>query len=121
MQRNRQIALASGETFTFRVERKYVPGFLGESLLYLLRPEDGSPRFTFMVAVPGSLVPRLGPEFDRLAEAGLPSVERQLDQGVRRDLRIELRPEGDPLVEEAQGLRKFPMPGADGGEVGSWG
>lgn len=121
MQRNRQVTVPSGELFTFRIERKYVPGFLGESLLYMFRPEDGSPRFTFLLGVPTSLIPDLGPQFDRLAEAGLPYVERELRAGVREDLRIELRQDSEPLVSQAHGLRKYPLPGADQGELGSWG
>lgn len=121
MLRNRTLSLPDGTELTFRIERKYVPGFLGESLLYLFRPEDGSPRFTYMVSFHSSLVPRLGPEFDKLGEAGIGLIREHLDAGIRRDLRIEVRLGADPVVTEMQGLRKFPMPGADGGEVGSWG
>lgn len=121
MLRNRRLCTPSGRVFTCRVERKYVPGFQGESLLYLLLPEDGSPRFTILVAVPGVLMARLGPEFDRLAEAGLPFVEAELEAGASSDLRVELDPRGGVHRSPAQGLRKYPMPGADGGEVGSWG
>lgn len=121
MSRNRTLSLTDGSALTFRIERKYVPGFLGESVLYLFRPEDGTPRFTYMVSFHTSLVPRLGPEFDKLGEAGLAYVREHLEAGVRRDLRLELRLGAEPVVSEAQGLRKFPMPGADGGELGSWG
>ena len=121
MLRNRRLSTPSGRVFTLRVERKYSPGFQGECLLYLLLPEDGSPRFTIMVAIPGVLMGRLGPEFDRLAEAGLPYVEAELEAGARADLRLELDPRGGVSRSPAQGLRKYPLPGADGGEVGSWG
>jgi|ADurb_H2B_02_Slu_FD_contig_21_900989_length_504_multi_2_in_0_out_0_1 hypothetical protein len=121
MQRNHQASVASGEVFTWRSERKYVPGFIGESLLYMFRPHDGSPRFTMLVSIPSSLIPRMGPDFDRLVEGGWPHAERELRAGVRSDLRIELQSGQEPIVTPAHGLRKFPLPGADEGELGSWG
>lgn len=121
MSRNRIFRTSRGEEFTYRVERKYQPAFTGECLLYLFRPEDGSPRFTVMLCIPGSLVPKLGPEFDRLGESGFPYVARLVEEGRRRDLQITLRPDAEPELAEVQGLRKFPMPGADGGPAGSWG
>jgi hypothetical protein len=119
--RNRSYTSPQGQVLTWRVERKYLPNFIGESLIYLFRPEDGSPRFTILVQIPGILVPRLGPEFDRLAEAGWPYVRERLEAGERRDLGIRLRENEEPELFEVTGLRKFPLPGADGGEIGSWG
>src|SRR5690606_11597582 len=106
MSRNLTLTTASGEAFTYRIERKYVPGFLGESLSNMFRPQDGSPRFTVTVSVPGSLVPRLGPEFDLLGQAGLEHVQALLEEGVRRDMRIVLLSSGGSEVTEMQGLRK---------------
>ncbi len=121
MQRSNLITNEAGQAFRWRVERKFVPGFLGESLLYMFRPEDHSPRFTFLILVPSTLIPRLGPEFDRVAEAVWPFAEDLLQKGFREDLRLELAPDEEPVLSRAHGLRKYPLPGADGGEVGSWG
>ncbi len=121
MQRNNKAKVPSGEIFTWRSERKYMPGFIGESLLYMFRPDDGSPRFTYLVSIPSTMISRMGPDFDRLIEGGWPHVERELLAGRRSDLRIELRGDEEPVVSPAHGLRKFPLPGADEGELGSWG
>jgi len=121
MQRNNLVTSNAGEAFLWRVERKFVPGFLGESLLYMFRPEDDSPRFTFLVLVPSTLIPRLGSDFDSVARAVWPFAEDLLQKGFREDLQLELKADEAPELKLSHGLRKFPLPGADGGEVGSWG